>query len=506
MALVQNIEPRTSGILHRNSDLEEYLDSLQSQVDDQVRPEVGAGTGNLATVGQASLMDSANERMHYILGNSIIPKDAAKPYDHFGNTFKTRTGRVVSMFRRAVTHVNTRGVIMLTYLASNGQWAAPVEVPIMSDPVLDARVAAGGVLPDGSIVIAVNYMNPTTSVFGDVKFFKSDDDAATWTLVQTITASQAGVYSYNIPFGSAALLGDAVVIPRYKRVGSNFSVGYYRSTDLGATWAEVDVYADATGTNDYNESAICSIGRLAFMVSRIGSGISGAFRLFVSTNAGSTWTDAGTSNFTGGDGAYVVAPSMHILRTVAGTPYIMLSYADRTGQALVYRTALVSDVLAGNYSFSERYRITGGLSNSSGYQSGFMEGNRYIGVVYIETAEQTAAQGTSFEVSIVNVPDYDSGWFAVVANRNYPLTLTATLQPKHLQVLFSPDTAAGTVYYVTPSFNTSSGSIYSSGCAIRASGNTVTLRTGSRVYGDTLFGSAGASDFASGHYRVVAWY
>lgn len=506
MALIQNVEPRTSGILHHGSDLEVYLDTLQGQVDDQVRPEVGTGTDNLATVGQAQLMQSASEHLNYILGNSIIPKDAAKPYDHFGSTFKTRTGKVVSMFRRAATHVNSRGVIMLTYLGSNGQWAAPVEVSIMSDPVLDARVAAGGVLPDGSIVIAVNYMNPTTSVFGDVKFFKSDDDASTWTLVQTITVSQAGGYSYNIPFGSVAALGEAVVIPRYKRVGSNFSVGYYRSTDLGGSWTEVDVYSDATGTNDYNESAIASIGRFAIMVSRIGSGISGTFRLFVSTNAGSTWTDAGASNFTGGDGAYVVAPSMHVLRTTAGTPYIMLSYADRTGQVLVYRTALVADLLAGSYSFSERYRITGGLSNSSGYQSGFMEGNRYIGVVYVETAAQTAAQGTSFEVSVVNVPDYDTGWFAVAANQNYPLTLSASLQPKHLQVLYSPDTTAGTVYYVTPSFNTSSGVLYSSGCAIRASAGTVTLRTGSRVYGDTLFGASGSNDFTSGYYRVVCWY
>lgn len=459
---------------------------------------------SLVTPGMFTAMRAAENGQHYVNGTTI-PKNAAIPYDHFGLTFKNRRGQAVTIFRRGPTHVTSRGVLMKTVMNAAGQWASPVEITTMSDSVLDARVAAGGMMPDGRIVVCCNYMNPTTSEFDDVKFFESQDDGETWALIQTVDVNQSGGYSYNIPFGPVAAMGAGVAIARYKRVGSTFSIGYFYSEDGGKTWAEKDVFSDATGTNDYNESGLCCIGRMAFMVSRIGSGITGKFRLFRSTDGGTTWNDIGDSNLTGGDGAYVVAPTLHILRNSNGTPFVVLSYVDRTAQAMYYRTALVSDILSGVYTFSARERITGGLTNSSGYQSGFFEGHRFIGVVYQEETAQTSAKGVSVEYSVKDVPDYDSGWFAVAASQNYPLTTTGiSQQMSKARLLFSPDNVGGTVYEVDATVNSASGTLYGIGALLQFSPGTITVKSASRVYANTLYGTGG-TEWTTGYYRLLAW-
>lgn len=481
------------------NDLDARLDTIEAKNTGSV-----ADINAFLTAGGFSKLVQAEAIPHYINGTTI-PKNASIPYDHFGLTFKNRRGQVLTMFRRGPTHVNSKGVIMKTVIGADGQWSTPVEVTAMTDATLDARVAAGGMMPNGNIVIAVNYMDPTSSVFDDVKFYKSDDDGDTWTLFQTIDVNQSGGYSYNIPFGQAAIVGAYVVIPRYKRIGNTFYVGYYRSADGGATWTEFDVYSDVTGANDYNESAIVSIGRLAFMVSRIGSGISGKFHLFRSTNGGNTWDDLGDSNFTGGDSAYNVAPSLNILRNESGTPYLVLQYVNRTDQVMYYRTALVSSILSGIYTFSERQRITGGLANSSGYQSGFFEGRRYIGVVYNETSAQASAVGTSVEYSVQNPADYDSGLFAVAALSTYSQSLTGISQkPSKAKLFFSPDATGNNLYEVDALVNSASGTIYGIGALLQFSGGTVVVRTASRVYGSTLFGTGG-SEYTSGYYVLRVW-
>lgn len=485
--------------------VQDGLDNLDSRLDVIEAKNTGSITdvNSFITAGTFSKLVQAEAIPHYINGTTI-PKNASIPYDHFGLTFKNRRGQAVTMFRRGPTHVNSKGVIMKTTVGGDGQWSSPVEVTAMTDPTLDARVAAGGMMPNGSLVIAVNYMDPVSSIFDDVKFFKSEDDGGTWVLLQTIDVNQSGGYTYNIPFGQAAIVGDYVVIPRYKRVGTVFSVGYYRSADGGDTWAEFDVYSDVSGTNDYNESAIVSIGRLAFMVSRIGSGIVGKFHLFRSTNGGTTWDDLGDSNLTGGDSAYNVAPSLNILRNEGGTPYLVLQYVNRTDQVMYYRTSLVSSILSGVYTFSEKQRITGGLANSSGYQSGFFEGRRYIGVVYNETSPQASAVGTSVEYSVQNPADYDSGLFAVSALATYSQSLGFSQKPSKAKLFFSPDAVGNNLYEVDALVNSASGTIYGIGALLQFSPGTVVVRTASRVYGSTLFGTGGA-EYTSGYYVLRVW-
>jgi len=449
---------------------------------------------SVVTAGTYSDMRFLEGLNHYTVSNSI-PKDVALPYDHFGLTMKLRDGRIITLFRRAPTHVGSKGVIMKTELQPTG-WSAPVQV--LSDPTLDMRCASGGVMPNGNIVLCTNLMQ-TDNTPRDVVFYVSKDCGDTWTLIKTVTVSQAGGYAYTIPYGLANVIGNKVVIPFYKRVGTVFSVSFFQSSDSGETWSDGPVIY--SGANDYNETQIACIGKYAIAISRVASGISGKFHIFTSTDGGATWVDAGDSNFTGGDGAYVVAPSLFVRRTKSGTPYILFLYVDRTAQVLYYRYSTLAKIIASDLSFSERARITGGLSNSSGYQSGYFEGNRLIGIVWKETVEQAAAQGDSFEIFTPDIPDYDSGWVSVAALQNYTLSTGFNQKIRDLDVFFSPDTNAGTVHKVSTGQVSTTGA----GAAIALTDTQIVLRTGTYPYSNSLFGSAGGTNYTTGYYRVYGW-
>lgn len=451
-------------------------------------------SGSIITAGTYSEMEYLDAINHYTVSNTI-PKDVIYPYDHFGLTMKLRDGRVITLFRRAATHVGSKGVIMKSELTPTG-WSSPVQ--ILSDPTLDMRCVSGGVMPNGNIIVCTNLMQ-TDNTPRDVVFFLSKDGAQTWSLIKTVTVSQASGYAYTIPYGAANYLSGNVVIPFYKRVGAVFSVSFFQSSDYGETWTEgVSIY---TGSNDYNETQIANIGKYAIAISRVASGIGAKFHLFTSSDGGATWTDSGDSNFTGGDGAYVVAPSLFVRRTKSGTPYILFLYVDRTAQVLFYRYSPLSRIVASDLTFSERYRVTGGLANSSGYQSGYFEGNRLIGIVWKETSEQTAAQGDSFELFTPDIPDYDSGWVSVAALQNYTLTTGFNQKLKNIDLFFSPDANAGTVHKVSTGQVSTSGA----GAGVALTDTQIVLRTGAYPYSNSLFGSSGGTNYTTGYYRAYGW-
>lgn len=268
---------------------------------------------------------------------------------------KLRDGRIITLFHRAPTHVGSKGVIMKTEPLTTG-WITPIQV--LSDPTLDMRCASGGVMPNGNIILCTNLMQ-TANTPRDVVFYVSKDCGNTWSLIKTVTVSQAGGYSYTIPYGLANLNGNKVVIPFYKRVDTVFSVSFFQSYDSGDTWSEgPTIYS---GTSNYNEMQIANIGKYAIAISRVASGIGAKFHIFTSSDGGATWTDARDSNFTGGDGAYVDAPSVFVRRTKSGTSYILFLYVDRTAQVLFYRYSSLSRIIASDLTFSYRYRVTGGL-------------------------------------------------------------------------------------------------------------------------------------------------
>lgn len=487
------------GALDKNgvsTTVQEVLDSINTEVLDvqnKIGDDISKNT-SIITSETFSEIQSLADVDHYTVGNSI-PKDPLLPYDHFGITMKMRDGRVITLFRRAQTHVGTRGVIMKTELMPTG-WSAPTQV--LSDPTLDMRCASGGLMPNGNIVLCTNLMQ-TDNTPRDVVFYLSKDCGETWSLIKTVSVSQSSGYSYVIPYGQSDMLAGKIIIPFYKRVGAVFSVSYFTSSDDGYTWSEGN--AIYSGVNDYNETQIANIGKYAIAISRIGSGVGTKFHIFYSSDAGSTWSDIGDSNFTGGDGAYVVAPSLFVRRTKNGVPYILFLYVDRTAQALFYRYSTISKIVSADYTFSERYRITGGLPNSSGYQSGYFEGNRLLGVVWKETAEQTASEGNSFELTSPEIPSYDSGWVSVSALQNYTLSTGFNQKIKSIDVYFSPDSSAGTVHKVSTGQVSTNGA----GAAVALTDTQIVLRTGTYPYSNSLFGSSGGTNYTTGYYRVYGW-
>jgi len=110
------------------------------------------------------------------------------------------------------------------------------------------------------------------------------------------------------------------------------------------------------------------------------------------------------------------------------------------------------------------------------------------------------------------VPDYDSGWFAVAAIQNYPLTHNLGTSLLLLQVLFrDPNNRvwdAGKTFRYFASADPSVHTYY--GCyLLMRDDNTFDFATSAFVFGgdntDTYGGSSVDQRWDSGHYRVFAW-
>lgn len=497
--LIELAKPTGAGITGATDEdgnpttVQDELDALHGQTS-HIGGDISL-TDSVVTAGTYSEMEFVGDLPHYTAGFTI-PKNPALPYDHFGLIMKTRDGRIFTFFRRASIHTGSAdAAIMKSELLSTG-WSVPIQV--ISSPGLDVRCASGGVMPNGNIVLCINLMQSDNTP-RDVVFYRSRDCGETWELIQTIPVSQSAGYAYTIPYGQFAVMGNKVVIPFYKRVDTVFSVSFFQTTDNGDTWTVgPNIYS---GANDYNETQIACIGRYAIAISRVASGIGAKFHIFTSTDGGAAWVDQGDSNLTGGDTGYVVAPTLYVRRTKSGTPYILFLYVDRTAQVLFYRYSSLTRIIAGDYTFSEKYRVTGNMTNSSGYQSGFFEGNRLIGIVWKETSPQAAAQGDSFEIFTPDIPDYDSGWVSVAALQNYTLTTGYNQKMKDIDLFFSPDANAGTIHKVSTGQVSTSGA----GAGVALTDTQVVLRTGTYPYSNSLFGSSGGTNYTTGFYRVYGW-
>ncbi|EPA0058697.1 hypothetical protein ACQYIJ_000631 [Enterobacter cloacae] len=503
--LIELAKPTGAGLIGA-TDEDGNPSTVQAELDDlhEQTSHIGGDisfTDSVVTAGTYSDMRFLEGVNHYTLTNSI-PKNASIPYDNFGLTFKVRDGRVMTLFRRATNHVGSKGVIMRSVLTPTGWGEATLAI---SHPTMDMRGVAGGVLPNGDIIVCNCYQDPTTQIFSDIYFYLSEDCGDTWELIQTIPVNQSSGYSFNIPYGNLTVLGNKIVIPTYKRTGSAFKLYLLTSTDGGKSWYEgVTIKSGDISVVDYNETAVCGIGKYALAVSRIGNGSSGKFRIFTSNDFGETWTDGGDSNLTGGDGAYVITPNLFVNRTKSGVPVFVLVYTSRTEQVLYYRYIYLSKMSSGDLTFSEKYRITGGISTGGGYQSGFFEGKRFIGLIYIETTPLTSCYGSSFEFSLRDIPDYDSWWFSGSVSTTTTLTTGFSQAMSNVIVYFNADTNLGGSYaHVVTQNNLSTTS--TSGCIATIISDRIEIRTGTILFSSTGYGTSGGTNYTSGYYRVVGY-
>jgi hypothetical protein len=146
----------------------------------------------------------------------------------------------------------------------------------------------------------------------------------------------------------------------------------------------------------------------------------------------------------------------------------------------------------GNVGIGNDLAVSGSLQigNDTAWQDG--------GTNLLYTPDSLSVEGT-VTITGGHVPDYDSGWFAIVNNNGYTKAHSIGAIPKQVQMLYSPN-SSGTPSYIVGMMNTS----YDNGYNVKMTATSFYIRTGDSnvcLYHDgTSYLSA-----TSGYYRFMAW-
>jgi len=494
------------------STVQDILDEHQGDIDGiNGRINQTGHVYDLAREGTATKFGLRFRTPHRLF-NKTVPQDAVKKYDHFGIMDIKPDGTLYQMFRRGATHTD-EGVTVYTEMQRNGTWTTPVT--IVSEVGVDCRGASGGTGPDGALYCAGARMvpNPDPSTisnqFLSLFVYKSDDYGITWRRVANIPSSVNG----TIPYGKIQAIGNKLVIPYYKKdISFNNTLALLTSTDNGETWTEGAVIASGI---DYNEASVLHCGGgVVICVSRMGSGTvasdgTNRFRQFLSGDGGVTWTDQGY--VIGPDAAeevgwQIITPTLELAYSTGGTPYVVLTYTARVG-SVRYRTAQLYDITSGSANkwsiFNPVLSLSG--TNESGYQSTVTIDNVIYGNVYRTTTQNVVTVSTQFQAPLGDLPDYDSGWFAVAALTNVTKNHLLQTVPLRTVILFSPDSIGKTgVYFPDNALYYNGTTTLGAGIAWQVNQSGYTLRPGTYMYYQGVFGTGGTNP-TSGFARILSW-
>lgn len=516
--LIELAKPTGAGLIGATdedgnpSTVQDILDEHQGDIDGiNDRINQTGHVFDLAREGTATKFGLRFRTPHRLL-NKTVPQDSVKKYDHFGIMDIKPDGTLYQMFRRGATHTD-EGTTVYTELQRNGTWTTPVT--IVSESGVDCRGASGGTGPDGALYCAGARMvpNPDPSTisnqFLSLFVYKSDDYGITWRRVANIPSSVNG----TIPYGKIQAIGNKLVIPYYKKdISFNNTLALLTSTDNGETWTEGAVIASGI---DYNEASVLHCGGgVVICVSRMGSGTvasdgTNRFRQFLSGDGGVTWTDQGY--VIGPDAAeevgwQIITPTLELAYSTGGTPYVVLTYTARVG-SVRFRTAQLYDITSGSANkwsiFNPVLSLSG--TNESGYQSTVTIDNVIYGNVFRTTTQNVVTVSTQFQAPLGDLPDYDSGWFAVAALTNVTKNHLLQTVPLRTVIMFSPDSIGKIgVYFPDNALYYNGTTTLGAGIAWQVNQSGYTLRPGTYMYYQGVFGTGGLNP-TSGFARILSW-
>ena len=459
---------------------------------------------NISNIHNSALEASHNSilpnwAIPHRLEGDIIPTSV---YDHFGFIDVLPDGELIVVMRRGTTHEADAGDLVYTK-TSGGIWGATTV--IANDATYDLRGGAGGVMPNGRIVVTSAKRTPATADWISIVIYVSDDYGDTWILQQTIT--NAIPANAMLTYGRGRWLGDRYALTLYSRDGSsNFYVQLIETSDGGDTWSLGSTISSTVA--DYNETDILPLGAgYILAIARIGSGAGGVFVQFISDDNGVTWTEVGNiPATTGHTGSVVVTPSLNYVTNKSGKPFVILLYTDRTTNECVYRYCSVDDIIADDLTaWSYDRRTVYSAPNNSGYQNAIvLNNNRLIGNLFRETVSNSLAGAYQWEADLPDIPGYDSGWIAAAIATTYSLTHGLQHEPTKITVEFAA--SAGATRYINNAYAIDSAGNKGVGALVSTGTIGITIRTGSfALYVGTLFGNPTISNLTSGVMRVRAW-
>lgn len=485
------------------STLTSALDSLSTDVSD-IEAELNGSQTLSTTPSKFSTVNarvSAETKPHYVVSKQYTPGD----YSHFGIMDKLSSGQLYLMMRKGTTHQDDLGSIVMVKQLPDGTWGDLTTV-ISSDLAnnLDTSGVAGGTLPNGKLVAVGWYRYPISSVptnnNRDMFVMVSDDQGLSWVKKATFTVTTGT--DYKIPYGKVRTLEDGrSVVCFYQRNPSDGSISLKGvvTADGGETWT--DTFSIITLSENINETDILPLGGgYVLAVSRAETS-PGFCRVFFSSNGGTTWTDRGTISTPDGEGTAVyISPSLEYFKNASGTPFVALLYTNRTTSQLVYRTISVESLIAnGQWSYRS---VIYSAPNESGYQTTVVSNNQILGNLFRATTANTVVGAYQFELRPGDMPDYDSGYFAVTATTTFTKAHNFAKFPSRVIVEWS-SAANGTGARVDQGYVLVSGVLNTAGCVTTVDTTNIVVYTGTYTFSGTGFGFTGNQ--TAGFYRIRAW-
>ncbi len=508
--------------------VQQVLDSNDEDISGIVAKLSDTKTQGVVNRGVNSNLYKRSQRPHRVT-NKTVPNDNTLQYDHFGIMDRKADGTLYMSCRRAANHLS-EGYVIFSELGANGNWNTRT---IIQTPGVDLRGSAGGTAPTGDIVIALVKMQPNSNpnIFLGIEIHISRDDGLTFQKVSDI--SSPGVAgTVLLPFGKLEVLGDRWVIPCYSTTAyTNNKLQLLESTDNGQTWAIGSTIQAVSGV-DANESAVLDCGGgVCICVSRNGSGTvnnDGTHRPLVyrSADGGVTWSpigemrgpdwadndassEAGTA---GGSGWQLVTPQLSLIHSAGGKPYILCTYTCRRS-GVRYRTISVDDFTRSNATttYWSEYNTAVPLMSpvetfESGYQTQFvLDGQLFINVFRVTTADAVST-ASLFQVQLPNLPDYDSGWFAVTTRKNYTLVHGLNCIPTNTIIQFSDtDDGRGATFGCSPRLYYNGTTTVGAGIEHQVNLSGYTVRTGDYLTFQGVFGDTVGPNRVTGFVRLMAF-
>ena len=199
-------------------------------------------------------------------------------------------GHLVSIFRKASSHVGTKGTGYIRHSTDGGTtWGSETE--FLTDASYDVRNFGGGYDSGGRLHLFFGVYNYSGSAWVSLKYQYSDNDGTSWSSPATLNVSSNPTFS---PYGQLIEMPNGDLLQGWYGInGSTYSIYIYKSTNGGSSWSTLTVYG---GSTQMTEPTLLHLGGgYILCVVRINDGT--VFNQFLSADSGANWTNQGNTSF-----------------------------------------------------------------------------------------------------------------------------------------------------------------------------------------------------------------
>jgi len=239
------------------------------------------------------------EELHWFDAETVVQHDASgADHNAFPALCVATNGDLVMAYNKSTTHTAFDGELIVRTSSDKGAtWGSEQTIfDYATDGGGTDFWAVGGLttLTDGRILLSVGKRVSGAGVVDGIGYFESSDNGATWGSVNALNPSLTGFAAEG---GAIYELGNGdLLFPFYGQNSGDagkWSAGLLRSTDDGATWgSQVTIMPGVTDNKTYAEPGFVTIGSTLYCFARE-EGLT-ELRIATSSNDGATWSARST--------------------------------------------------------------------------------------------------------------------------------------------------------------------------------------------------------------------